>query len=715
MPEEKEATLPSPFELQCDKCKSIHTFSDFSISIIQQGLILLDNPSVCWLGCTCLFCHEATIIKKFSKTSSPQEAIDLYNCICLGQEWHYSIFNTSSEMFSGSSEVHGKGLWEYNSFPYHFIHTATPSFCYQGQLPPNSISLTNFDDPQSMCEDPGDKNHQGEKNNTSDLFISYLKGSRIAQPAASILWFTEDEMDALITLESKQKQMVFPRYTIVDSMWEAMQFFCWNHKLQLDFVKQIEKSVSIPLIEHLSMPSKKRITTAYELMSILDQPHPDQTSTTSINIAPQSIEPMCSLNKGSVYRNKETREKITKKIWDNFNRDFIQEMLITRADKFILEFIELSRSTLLSRNSVWALKEKCLMELYNAVTSKYQRKIERKNDAIHWQQRAEEAEKTFPDVKILSQSTALNQLKVQISKLPKVIEAQNFYGPVLLLGEKGTGKTLFAKAIHQASQRKGEFVNIDCSAKSENLFESELFGHVKGSFTSATENRKGACEQADGGTLFLDEIGTLPITLQKKLLGVLQEREYQPVGSSKTKKINAFIIAATNENLELLVEKGEFRGDLFDRLNEEPIIIPPLRERKVDIPLFFKHLKTNFPIDPDLENDLKKLNYEWPENVRGLKTIIGQIERRKITENDTTPICFDDLPEKIRGTKRKAETKRKKKLPGRQKFTDEELVEAMVKFDNVKKLVAKELDVTPKTIWFRWEQLQSKKENITLE
>lgn len=667
----------------------------------------MDNPGFCWFGCTCLFCNEATIIKKFSKTSSPQEAIDLYNCICLGHEWHYSIFNTSPEMFSGSSEIHGKGLWEYNSFPYHFIHTATPFFSYLGQLPPNSIGLTNFDDPQSMCEDPGDKNHRCKKDNTSDLFISYLKGSRIAQPAASILWFTGDEIDDLTTLESEQKKRVFPRYTIVDSTWQTMHFFCWNHKLQLDFIKQIEKSVSIPLIEHLSMPSKKRITTAYEFMSILDQPHPDQTSTTSINIVPQSIEPMYALSKRSVYRTKETREKITKKVWDSFNRDFIQEMLITRADKFILEFIELSRSTLLTRNSVWELKEKSLTELYNAVTSKYQRRVERKNDTIHWQERAEEAEKAFPDIKILSQSTALNQLKVQISKLPKVIEAQNFYGPILLLGEKGTGKTLFAKAIHQASQRKGTFVNIDCSAKSENLFESEIFGHVKGAFTSATENRKGAFEQADDGTLFLDEIGNLSITLQNKLLGVLQEREYQPVGSSITKKTNAFIIAATNKNLELMVENEEFKGDLFDRLNEEPIIIPPLRERKDDIPLFFKQLETNFPIDPDLENDLKKMKYEWPGNIRELKTIIGQIERRKIMEDDTKPICFDDLPEKIRSTKGKPETKEKKKLFGRQKFTDEELIEAMAKFDNVKKLVAEELDSTPKTIWLRWKQLQS--------
>jgi len=708
MHEETEKTSPPPFELQCDKCKSIHTFDDFSISIIQKGLILLDNPNFCRFGCTCLFCHEATIIKKFSKASSPQEAIDLYNCIYSGQKWFYDILNTSPEMFSGRINICGEELWEYNSFPYDFIHTTTPSFFYERQI--STDYLTNFEEPQSICEDPGDENHPCEKDNTSDLFISYLKGSRVAQPAVSILWFTEDKIDDLITLESEQKKKVFPRYTIVDSTWKRMQFFCWNHKLQLDSFKQIEKSVGIPLIEHLSMPSKNKITTAYEFMSILDQPHPHQTSTASINIVPQSIEPVSSLNKSSVYRTKETREKITKKVWDNFNRDFIQEMLITRADKFILEFIELSRSTLLSRNSVWDLKEKYLLELYNAVTSKYQRIVEQKNDTIHWQKRAEEAEKTFPDVKILSKSTALNKLKVQISKLPKVIEAQDFYGPVLLLGEKGTGKTLFAKAIDQATQRKGEFVNIDCSAKSENLFESEIFGHVKGAFTNATENRKGAFEQADDGTLFLDEIGNLSIALQNKLLGVLQERKYQPVGSSITKKTNAFIIAATNKNLELMVENGEFKGDLFDRLNEEPIIIPPLRERKDDIPLFFNHLKTNFPIDPDLENDLKKLKYEWSGNVRELKSIIGQIERRKIMEDDTTPICFDDLPEKIRGTKGKSEKKEKKKLPGNQKFTDEELVEAMAKFNNVKKLVAIELSSTPKTIWKRWKELQEKKE-----
>ena len=142
---------------------------------------------------------------------------------------------------------------------------------------------------------------------------------------------------------------------------------------------------------------------------------------------------------------------------------------------------------------------------------------------------------------------------------------------------------------------------------------------------------------------------------------------------------------------------------MFDRLNEEPITIPPLRERKMDIPLFFKHLKTNFPIDPDLENDLKKLKYEWPGNVRELKTIIGQIERRKIMEDDTTPICFDDLPEKIRGAKKVSEKSSMKaekviKGPGNTKVTSDEVKQALKNNNGNKTKAAKELGVTYHTI-----------------
>ena len=161
---------------------------------------------------------------------------------------------------------------------------------------------------------------------------------------------------------------------------------------------------------------------------------------------------------------------------------------------------------------------------------------------------------------------------------------------VLITGESGTGKELIAKAIHQLSDRKNEaFVAINCGAIPSDLLESELFGHVKGAFTGAIANRVGRFELADQGTIFLDEIGDLAPALQVKFLRVLQERQFEPVGSTKSIYVNVRVIAATNKNLFELTQRGLFREDLFYRLNVIPIQVPPLRERKNDIPKLLLH------------------------------------------------------------------------------------------------------------------------------
>lgn len=223
---------------------------------------------------------------------------------------------------------------------------------------------------------------------------------------------------------------------------------------------------------------------------------------------------------------------------------------------------------------------------------------------------------------------------------------------VLINGETGTGKGLIAKSIHQKSYRsKKPFVAINCGAIPENLLESELFGHVKGAFTGATSAKQGKFEAADGGTIFLDEIGDMSPDLQVKVLKVLEEREFEPVGGNKTVKVDVRIVAATHRDLEEEVQKGSFREDLFYRLFVIPVQLPPLRERLADIPLLIEHFMNKLNTEKGTEvegvaDDAMQalMLHNWPGNVRELANLM----ERMVVLTGEGIIELDDLPAKIR-------------------------------------------------------------------
>jgi len=266
--------------------------------------------------------------------------------------------------------------------------------------------------------------------------------------------------------------------------------------------------------------------------------------------------------------------------------------------------------------------------------------LEKAQDEIHYLRDQVQAEKGWHN--LIAQSPLI------LEKLDLIERVAKTDSSVLILGESGVGKELFAEQVHQKSARSsGPFIRVNCAALPEGLLESELFGHVKGAFTDAVQNRKGRFELANGGTIFLDEIGDLPLKLQAKLLRVLQQRTFERLGSSDSVTVDVRIVAATNRDVEALVEKGEFRSDLYYRLNVLPLHIPPLRQRKEDIPaladFFLKKFsrETNKRFAGFTEAAIElMLSYSWPGNVRELE---NAVERAVVIAKDNRVSARDLL------------------------------------------------------------------------
>jgi len=239
--------------------------------------------------------------------------------------------------------------------------------------------------------------------------------------------------------------------------------------------------------------------------------------------------------------------------------------------------------------------------------------------------------RTDPEEPLLPDIVGNSPAMREVYRLTRLAAPSN--ASILLIGETGTGKEVIAKAVHKRSTRStGPYIRVNCGALHENLLESELFGHVKGAFTGAIENKTGRFEAAHGGTIFLDEISSMSPKLQVKLLRVLQEREFERLGDAKTIRVDVRVVAATNESLEDEIEAGHFREDLYYRLNVVPIPLPPLRERRDDIPplaqhFLKRHAESNRRDAPELTQEFLNalMAHDWPGNVRELENTIERL------------------------------------------------------------------------------------------
>ncbi len=310
-----------------------------------------------------------------------------------------------------------------------------------------------------------------------------------------------------------------------------------------------------------------------------------------------------------------------------------------------------------------------------------------------------EARELFPD--IIGSSPAMRNIFAQILKVAPT-EAT-----VLICGESGTGKELIANSIYEHGLRKGKpFVKVNCVAVPEGLMESEFFGHEKGAFTGAIEQKKGKFEQADGGTIFLDEIGDMPPATQAKLLRVLQEKEFERVGGTKTLKVDVRLIAATNKNLPEMIRKGNFREDLYFRLNVFPINLPPLRERKEDIALLADYFLSSLAGHPRLStNALQALiGYHWPGNVRELKNILEQASilcEKGVIQLCHLPVLFSKDATQALNIKDDMSLDEKLLL-----MEKELIIEALRKTGGIQVKAADLLGINQRSLWHRIKKLQ---------
>jgi DNA-binding NtrC family response regulator len=322
--------------------------------------------------------------------------------------------------------------------------------------------------------------------------------------------------------------------------------------------------------------------------------------------------------------------------------------------------------------------------------------------------RREEMDKSFDFENIIHKSSVMKD----IFKVVKQIADSK--STALIMGESGTGKELISRAIHYNSNRKNyPFVTINCAAIPETLIESELFGHEKGAFTNAIEKKLGRFEVAHQGTLFLDEIGELSLATQAKILRFLEEREFNRVGI-KTIKVDVMLISATNQYLNQLIKKGNFREDLYYRINVVPIVIPPLRDRKEDISLLIDHFINKFNVENN--KNVKGFNkeaielmmqYEWPGNVRELENLVERVialTSAEYIQLSELPLSFKNIP-KINGLKESVLDGKVSFIQAEEEFEREVILDALKRTNHIQSHAAEVLGISRRILKYKMDKL----------
>jgi len=734
-------------QVECTECKAVLDWNAVDYAMKKHGVIaLINKKDLGYFGFTCSKCKKTTLHKT---------DIEFLYLLLFG-----NLIKTEPVDPFSVEDVAGSGFYYYSNFDLEPLN----SFSFLKPLNSFFDTISSYDSfsIKEQYKNTGKSVSSTFKDDSSNEYCSFLLETDALAPTAEIQFFLSDLNYDLIHkryksivsevknqnivkicqyVENKTGVKIFNRYIVKDDLYVYIDKFCekyseligrQNRDLLIKeiasiqhVIKKIEPDRLKKFLSYGDGPiflktHQHRITKNLNFLEILCIP---DLKTLSSEFTPHE-EGQLSLNAkkySAVPKDFDLKiklndyEAVADTIWKEFNTNYIQELLTIMTDNFIEEYIKLMKTAICSFEQIWKLKEKYLNNLYLSVQSKYKRGKEKQyQKKLHFK-RIIKAEERYPALKkIITQNYSMLKIKEALLKIAN----SNIIDIFLLQGETGTGKELFAKAIHDITKKSGAFIPINCAAIPDKMFEAEFFGHAKGSFTGATNDKIGLFEQADGGTIFLDEIGEIDANFQARLLRVLQEKEITPVGG-ELKKIDFQLVSATNRNLREMVDAGSFREDLYQRINEYPISIPSLAERKNDIPLlahlFIKNFDRGIIEDPSLKplsiekeclNALE--NFHWRGNVRELERACKLVMAFR-SSDDRSKINISEFKlEKVAEPEKKQKSQKIKQEPagpGNTKVTDDQVKEVLAKHNGNKTKAGKELGVTYATILRRSKKL----------
>ena len=675
---------------KCDRCGKTMEQSDFSITMALYGGILLHGKDDGYLGITCANPEcKKTILKRMDIKFLNKLKAYLF----INEFRHHADENP---------------IFKYRSFPYF-----TKPFDGIEDL---FAGIARFELENAVNRVIERKSLIADY--PPDYYSTFDLGDFALGPAISIYWFKRKHLDQLCQLENESNIRIFPRFIIDDPLIQCIDELCWNHELAMDLY--MEMKLPIPIYDVREPISKRKITNNFDFLNILDMRHnrdiyatlPNFGGFTVLNQGPVSS--IARLSDGAPHHATENQVPDLKQLphdlmcstlWENYENQYIQDLLDNMATDFITEYIKRNKEPNFTYEDAWSLKEKYLKEIYDYIVSRKKRPMIKQRLSESTRKLMEKIDQQYPAFKsIVSVDKTIYEIKKQFVTL-STHNDKSF--DILLLGDSGTGKELFARAYHEQSRPGKPYVTVNCGSIPHHLFETLFFGSAKGSFTGALSDKKGHFEEADGGTLFLDEIGELELHHQPRFLRVLETREIHPVGGDM-KEIDVQIVFATNLDLYKRVQKNEFREDLFHRINCFPFKIPPLSQRKDDIPLLIDCFIKDFyggnskeeTVLPSFTDECLKViyNYDWPGNVRELK---NEIKRVLVLRSDNTnPIDVFELSERIQNPP--AQGKKASKPKGRKRHPGNESLLKSRKEGQTHQEIADEIGVARETVtkWF---------------